>query len=711
MPQMIYGNGYKTLVPDAEVNKYMSAGYTIVGAGTAKAVVPVYRTQKAKGIAALNDAGFPVPNFEVHKIEEFVNPVDSKGQIALFPDDAAFTNLINKFVRPCPMVPRHGFVDSRPVKTLNDAKKIVNETLAVEEKAELVCMPFVDAKYSAIWTDGKMIIGPSNDGATTGHGSRVIPVLGIPSVSLERWEQACKLANITEAPYLELLWTNKYDYDTSYKNYYVQLRNGPKLPTTIDFIPEKIEVREVVEATGDLLEWETKAKNFTKGTVIYHKGGSLASHYAVHAVLNGIPVLVSREPRVGETLEPTADVSQPDSKQIKIGFLLGCNLDMTYQQAALVMLVGCHSTALWAGKNDMMLGFALGAMYRLIITAALGEYRHTPKNKKTHKPSRNAVYNGVWNKILAQSTRTRYMAALDSFENDNWHGSFGGEKWLEFGRFAGLIFNAVLQENVNQALSLFNQAVHAAHNSGWAFDKFLSKDTLDQTATNPAYTLVKCAPDFYKAQISGEEKADSLEWYKWKKPFKIESPKEEITKEGLARAKAQEKSELREESEYSDGCGDCGDCDCSHCNPAGDNCGYSGCSVCNPKTKKVLAEKDKIVKAQCKLYGVDKLKVQFQTKEQAETPVRTAPVGYVPHSIAYIKLRSEQKKLITKLMEVNEKKSLSMTGVKITYAELEQNAYGNWFLGGKSTPNSPYCMYPEGTYVISSKKLHRYRDC
>lgn len=45
------------------------------------------------------------------------------------------------------------------------------------------------------------------------------------------------------------------------------------------------------------------------------------------------------------------------------------------------MLTGCHHIAVWAGRHDGLLGLASGFAYRLTVTAALGEMRHTPKSK------------------------------------------------------------------------------------------------------------------------------------------------------------------------------------------------------------------------------------------------------------------------------------------------------------------------------------------
>lgn len=627
------------------------------GIGKAYAVEPEYRTQKARGLKALSDNGFLTPDFEVFGIEHFTNPIEPTGQICMFTNPEHLQNLVGRFVRPCPMVPRHGFVDSRPISSTEDAQRIIDETLAVEDRAELITMPFIKAEYSAIWTNGQLVVGPSNDGATSGKGSRVIPALGQPCWNPQTWKLTKEQAHVTEAPYVELLWSKPYSYSTDYKTMFVQLRNGPELPSNIDYIPEAMTVKHVVVADGDLLEWESKVKTLEPGTVVYHPEGSLASHYAVHAVLNKIPVLISREPVVGETLKPNSENTSANPARIKAGFVLGATAELNYQQAAYAMLVGCHSTGVWLGKADVLLGFALGCAYRLIITAALGEMRHQPG--RSRRPSRNAVYDGVWRKMLKPATRTRYMRALHSFEHDNWVGAYGGAKWLEFSKFAGAIYNSVLDEDVTKALEYLNHAVHAAHNSGWAFDKFLKQATLDETALNPSITLLKCAPALYRAIVEAEQNPNLSDWFK---------KKHHIEQEPLEIDRASKADATDEETESEPAC-ECGECDCSQCNPDGENnCGSHSCETCYPdgcpfgphdcsdcypdgcedsecETCNPNAEQKSVMEAQATLttgQTSSVLHIQYKTKQQLENPkskkdYKTKDIMLTGASIARVK--------------------------------------------------------------------------
>lgn len=538
------------------------------------------RTQKARGVQALvlRRAEVPVASiFEADKITE---------------EDKSL--LIGKFIRPCPERPRHGFVDSRPINNHADLDKLLAETLAADPKAEIIAMPFIKANYSGVWTDGSLTIGPGNDGATAGRNSKTLPVQGVPHVSKSKsqdWSSLLVDAGITESPYMEILWSDQRGImcglvnSLQWKVSYVQLRNGPKLPQTVDYIPGKMEIKNVVLAEGDLLDWETRATRFPEGTVVYHPGGSLASHYAVHAFLNKIPVLVSREPKVGEVLEVNTVTPTPDINKLRAGFVYGCTAKVSYATAGQIMLAGCHSTAKWLGVYDELLGYAMGCAFRLLITASLGEARHNPrlydrigdilytKVGKRQKPARSAVYSNVWDKILHKTTRTRYLRAVKVFGNkDIWsaRASLGGEKWKILAEWAGKIYNALVDGDIKLSLSNLNGGVNAVHNGGWAFNKFLNLSVMDLAARNPVTAAIECAPELYQGLSIDINLAT---WFRSRKHMELE----ESDHEG---ANSEEAAEVKIGTES------CGCClpDCSYCKNLEGDCGCAkhGCTKCYP---------------------------------------------------------------------------------------------------------------------------------
>jgi hypothetical protein len=433
------------------------------------------RTQKARGITALSRffTGDLVPPFEVHSAQ------------TVRPDQ-----LLGFFSRPCPMRPRHGFVDSRKVTSIEEGSELIRRTLDADPDAEIVTMPLIDATCSGIWTSGLLTVGEGHDGATAGVSAWTLPVLGNLVT-----ENAIAEAGIENTPYVEILWPAS---EGAY--HLVQLRDGPALPQTPDYIPEAVRVEEIIVAQGDLLDWEAKMQQARPGTVVYHPGGSLASHYAIHAVLNHIPLLTSREPRVGEQLEAAGHVSKgtPDIDALQAGFQLATRLTVTYEMAAEAMLAGCHHTSVWAGRRDGMLGLALGFAYRLTVTAALGEMRHAPGRGDDR--GRNDIYAECWKRTHLPSTRSEFEKALEAFHGLVWKRSFGGVKWFEFARWAAILHNHLADGRGRPALHALNQLVHCVHNTGWAFNKFIPDHLLTAAARNPIGVLVSCVPIFHTAQ-------------------------------------------------------------------------------------------------------------------------------------------------------------------------------------------------------------------
>lgn len=445
------------------------------------------RTQKARGIAALaRSFGLSsVPPFRVHRASSV-------------PPEA----LLGYFARPCPMRPRHGFVDSRVIHNLDESAALIEETIKADPEAEIITMPKIDAAHSGVWTPGMLVVGRGHDGATAGTSAWTLPALG--EIVSEKLQSD---AGVNEAPYVELLW--KVEQEKPHQ--LVQLRDGPRLSYEQDYVPQKRIVTRILLAEGDLLAWEATMRSAEIGTVVYHPNGSMASHYAIHAVLNHVPVLISREPILGEVLEPTSSAAprDPDLDALRAGYTLAAQLQVTYVTAAHIMLAGCHHISVWSGRHDAMLGLAMGMAYRLTVIAALAEMRHAPDTEK-RKPGRDSIYDGSWETTHTEAAHRDFEWALEAFHGQTWCRNYGGANWFFFARWAALMQNALLERDASLALQAFNQLVHCAHNTGWAFNKFLCSEVLTMTAKNPVFSLVRCAPQLYEANRRLAEDADQL---------------------------------------------------------------------------------------------------------------------------------------------------------------------------------------------------------
>ena len=136
------------------------------------------------------------------------------------------------FARPCPTTPRHGFVDSRQVRTYSELVQVWEETMLADPKGEVILMPFVAAKWSAVVTEMSMAIGPAHDGATAGHKSRILALAGL---SID-WAKDYVLEG--EVPYIETVST--VSEDGYLINKLVQVRSGPPTKPPGDWVPKDV---------------------------------------------------------------------------------------------------------------------------------------------------------------------------------------------------------------------------------------------------------------------------------------------------------------------------------------------------------------------------------------------------------------------------------------------------------------------------------------
>jgi hypothetical protein len=87
-----------------------------------------------------------------------------------------------------------------------------------------------------------------------------------------------------------------------------------------------------------------------------------------------------------------------------------------------------------------------------------------------------------------------------------WKRNFGGNPWFVFTEWAAIVHNHLAEGDADGALKALNQLVHCAHNTGWAFNKFVGSNLLTDTSRNPVSTLVTCAPTLYRAARLLEER-------------------------------------------------------------------------------------------------------------------------------------------------------------------------------------------------------------
>ena len=409
------------------------------------------------------------------------------------------------FVRPCPVVPRHGFVDSVVCKDHKTLNQVIENTRKVEPNAEVLITKPLEAHHNVVFAGNHLSIGNGNDGATSGTNCSSLYVN--EDVLWERILSSSTPSDIlaeNTIPFYEFVIT-----ETS--SFLVQIRSGPGVPSSKDFVPQDIKVETVVRAGGDLLEWEEKMKNVdpTK-TVVNHVGGSLSSHYAIHCVVNNIAVLTTREPVVGETLSKTTSVDQTTPatlaekkdfvESFKKGFCIWQSYAPTPTELLYLVLAVLHNMyALLKHRDFSLLGQVLGIFCKICFAVSFGESRHHKNRAQLKKAysktfpfdkhvyvlpgNRDTAYQSLL-KTNVKNTVAAVEKAYYLFHYCSWSGSFGGKPWENCTKEAISLYNLCLEGDIQKAVSQFNVVINMAHNGGRYLNKLISVEQMDEAAHN-----------------------------------------------------------------------------------------------------------------------------------------------------------------------------------------------------------------------------------
>lgn len=349
------------------------------------------RTQKARGLVALmNSAALFSP----------VARVPIAGEVEILPHRAPSMQGFNDlFARPCPITPRHGFVESRGVGSLEALLNVYIEARAADPEAEVIVMPRLSGKASAVATDAGVTWGLGHDGATSGTGKLWhIPAGGEPGAFNKTLSTGVYGGGgVTDNAYLELV-------EHAGQMQLVQLRDGPAQPRGLvkNYVPgPDYKVTAILKPTGDhrwdMLGWEKAVNASPPGTVILFQDGSLSSHIAVHGIAHGFAVLTDYKvaPEVDSILQPPADavkvlsgaaystmakyitdVADKIAFSKSQGLTNGAPADIALSTAIL------HSLVQWDDSEHLLKLRAFGAvaMCKFLGAACIGEARHFPNS-------------------------------------------------------------------------------------------------------------------------------------------------------------------------------------------------------------------------------------------------------------------------------------------------------------------------------------------
>lgn len=416
------------------------------------------------------------------------------------------------FARPCPKRPRHGFIESRTVRTVEEIKKLMNKVLKEDPEGELLLGSHYENVISnaVCVSSGLLSVGPGNDGATGGKDSVSFPIAQFADETLKKKSKIRK----NDALYIEAILPEHHSQWTL-----TQVRGGPNLSVgSEDFIPFNLVVKQVIVPCEDLLEWEKKVKKIGKGTVVYGNGHTLASHAAVHCVLHDIPFVVSHLPKVGEKLTVTEN-GKHNRKMKRNQFRRGAYLAFSrlfprreaYRDNFGDMFRFCFAVLHnWARLKesphaDWLLGVAVTMFAKLCAALVLGEYRHYDGDIRNHE-GRIGVYRNVM-------THTRKYVpllhkAFKHFYTKHWNSGFGGMPWANCAWYTIEMWRSIISaynskathmssKDVARLMDIMNRTINQAHNNGWWFNKIATQEDMTFAAKHPALMALSVADIFY----------------------------------------------------------------------------------------------------------------------------------------------------------------------------------------------------------------------
>ncbi len=477
------------------------------------------KTQKAKGIVTL---GLQAPvGFSVNMVKK----------VKVYPHDPV--SPFPFFARPCPMVPRHGFVESRLIETQAQFDALLDEIKATNEpEAEVVMMPYIQCQFSGVLTQAGVSYGPGNAGVTGGQEARSIPA-ALPT--LEAFAKtflpmdALNKASITESPYLEFVESNG-GLEA------VQLRNGPTVPLSPRYVPKPMVVQSVVtpseEEKVDLLAWEKRMQAIKgqPGIVVHYPGGSMQSHVAVQAIEqtkyteHPCAVYVTPDaPAVGDSIESIGGVDPLTATHFKeLAAMIAAAVatldpvnEKAQEQAIRLAVAALHASPLWDGARHLLVlrAVALASMIKFSSAAILGELRHyrnrgpgakgmqrytepLDEDERVGNLHRDQIYERAF-RLHVKLLAPRIGSAYRDFITKGWGGSYGGKNWAACTKQTILLFNGLsafienpCAETWVPVMSAWNGTVNVFHNTGKFLNKFISAPMMDKLAVAPIVGLI-----------------------------------------------------------------------------------------------------------------------------------------------------------------------------------------------------------------------------
>lgn len=396
------------------------------------------------------------------------------------------------FVRPCPVKPRHGFLESFKVHRDNLSEAIQDVFKQMEqigEDGEVIVMPYIDAIYNAIVAPGTITIGRGNAGATSGVNAMTLP---FPDLHIIGWDPKWG------SPYVELV------KDSHWRT--TQFRGGPETGNTDDYVVDGYVVEHIYELRSDmdLLEWEKMVRQFPKGTVVFHRGGAVTSHYGVHCVTAGIPYFTTRVPRIGEVLKSEIKQKKRYRNLLKRFRHYVSTIRISYSHVSELVRASIYVLhyfpKMTPQQREMLVPLFAAVWCRVGEALCLGEARHpmvhghregcNVRSFQTAGYSRDAIYSrSLENGDIEITLEEAYRC----FSQCSWHSQYGGKAWA---RCAKSILSMIKAPTLSALIKAWNRSINLAHNNGWWMNKVVSKSTFDEI--HSPTTAIKAVETIYE---------------------------------------------------------------------------------------------------------------------------------------------------------------------------------------------------------------------
>lgn len=458
------------------------------------------KTQKALGVKWLqNTLGYSdvrVPNTYF---------VQSDGQLKERLGDLAYP----LFARPCPVTPRHGFVESRVVKSDDEVLQVWKEAREADAKAEMMLMTPVDAVASAILTPTMASIGPSNDGATAGRDGTLN--LKLLYVDMPRPSYLIPEGSV---PYAELVYSET-------RAYAVQWRSGPPVDDTVtggNYVPKDTTVQVILRSHMlSPLELEEACKQMAgqDGVVVWQAGGNPISHAAVHARLNNLPILFDRvSPQVGDKLTANAVVAVMHEDAFR-NELRRPQLAELPRQLPTAYLWAMHQGPALCESEAGARFVARSAIqiWRYAATACIGEARHSRHTRNGRSRKRSVHRHEIYERALSKAPTSSYLrntlkAAKRAFERSGeFAGGFGGKAWAGCAEASLKLYTALAEcangtGNIQNVIGAAHVVINMAHNNGTFLNKFTPSSNFDAVAGGSWLITAEALVKVYAASVA-----------------------------------------------------------------------------------------------------------------------------------------------------------------------------------------------------------------